>query len=85
MICPSVTTVDLPHLQHNWFAPFTTVDLSSQKELDADTKAVQQIKFVGQLKILNADTNVEFVFVLTILEKIKVMRLKLSQGSVILL
>ena len=52
MICPSVTAVDLPHLQHNWFAPFTTVDLSSQKELDADTKAVQQIKFVGQLKYL---------------------------------
>ena len=26
------------------------VDLSRQKELDADPKAIQQIKFVGQLK-----------------------------------
>ena len=25
-------------------------DLSRQKELDADPKAIQQIKFVGQLK-----------------------------------
>ena len=26
------------------------VDLSRQKELDADPKAIQQIEFVGQLK-----------------------------------
>ena len=34
------------------------VDLSRQKELDADRKATQQIKFVGQLKTthgLNVD------------------------------
>ena len=31
------------------------VDLSRQKELDADPKGVQQIEFVGQLKKLDAD------------------------------
>ena len=28
------------------------IDLSRQKELDVDLKAIQQIEFVGQLKIL---------------------------------
>ena len=48
------------------------VDLSRQKELDADPKAIQQIEFVGQLKKLNDDNNnVESMFILTILEKIE--------------
>ena len=62
------------------------VDLSRQKELDADPKAIQQIEFVGQLK--NPDDAVvanESMFVLTILEKIKETRLKFSQGSVTVL
>ena len=59
------------------------VDLSRQKELDADSKAIQQIEFVGQLKKLNADNNNdESMSVLTILEKIKETRSKLSEGSV---
>ena len=33
------------------------VDLSRQKELDADFKAIQQIWLVGQLKKLDADDN----------------------------
>ena len=59
------------------------IDLSRKKELDADPKAIQQIKFVGQLK--NPDNAVaanESIFVLTVLEKIKAMILKFSQGSV---
>ena len=45
------------------------VDLSRQKELDADPKAIQQIELVRQL-----DDNSQFIaneprFVLTILEK----------------
>ena len=48
------------------------VDLSRQKQLDADPKAIQQLEFVGQLK--NADgTNADetqSMFVLAILEKI---------------
>ena len=45
------------------------VDLSRQKRLDADPKAIQQIEFVGQLTKLDDNNNVESVFVLTILEK----------------
>ena len=59
------------------------VDLSRQKELDSDPKAIQQIEFVGQLK--NSDDQIvanESMLVLTILEKIKERRLKLSQASV---
>ena len=59
------------------------VDLSRQKELDSDPKAIQQIEFVGQLK--NSDDQIvanESMLVLTILEKIKETRLKLSQASV---
>ena len=58
------------------------IDLSKQKELDADPKAMQQIEFVGNLKNLdgiNAD-GAESMFILTILEKKK--KLKFSQGSV---
>ena len=46
------------------------IDLSRQKELDADPKAIQQIEFVGQLKnidITNAD-GTQAMFILTILE-----------------
>ena len=53
------------------------VDLSTQKELDADPKAIQQIEFLGQLKKLNNhnnndnnnnnNNNVESMLVLTIL------------------
>ena len=57
--------------------------MSWQKELDADPKAIQQIEFVGQLK--NSDDQIvanESMLVLTILEKIKERRLKLSQARV---
>ena len=50
------------------------VDLSSQKELDTDSKSIEQIEFVGQLKNVdgtNAD-GAESMFILTILEKIQV-------------
>ena len=38
------------------------VDLSRERELDANPKAIQQIEFVGQLKILDAKNNDESVF-----------------------
>ena len=63
------------------------VDLSRQKELDADPKAIQQIEFVGKLKKLDAYGNAtdagndQSMFVLTILEKIKETRLKFSHKS----
>ena len=56
------------------------VDLSRQKELDPDPEAIQQIKFVGQLK--NSDNEIvanESIFVLKILEQIKETRLKFLQ------
>ena len=49
------------------------VDLSTQKELDAEPKAIQQIEFVGKLIKLDADDNAtdagdndQSMFVLTI-------------------
>ena len=53
--------------------------MSRHKELDADPKAIKQIEFAGQLKndnnqIIANETN----FILTILEKIKEIRLKFS-------
>ena len=57
-------------------------DLNRQKELDIEPEAVQQIKFVGQLKNLdddgnatNAGDNDQSMIVLIILEKIKETRL----------
>ena len=48
------------------------VNLSRQKELDADPKAIQEIKFVGQLKsAYYAIVDGEPMFVSTILEKNK--------------
>ena len=60
------------------------VDLSRQKELNTDPKAIQQIELVGQLKKLD-DDGAESMFFLTILEKIKETILKFSQGSVMVL
>ena len=51
----------------------TAVDLSRQKELDADPEGIQRIEFVGQLKnvyVINADRS-ESMFVLTISKTVK--------------
>ena len=51
----------------------TEVDLSRQKELDVDPKAIQQIEFVEQLKNaddVNAD-GAQSIFISMILENIK--------------
>ena len=59
------------------------IELSKQKELDDDLKAIQQIEFIRQLK--NSEDEVfanESIFVINILEKTKEKRLKLSQRSV---
>ena len=63
------------------------VDLSSEKELDADPRASQQIELIAQLKNIdgiNADA-AESMFILTIWEKIKETRLKFSQWSLTVL
>ena len=67
------------------------VDLSRQKELDADSLAIQPIEFAGQLKKLDDNgnaTDVDYdqsMFVLMILEKIKEIRLKFYQGRLMAL
>ena len=56
---------------------------AKKKELDATPKTIQQIEFVGQLKNPgNAIAANEFIFFLTISDKIKETRLKFSQGIV---
>ena len=53
------------------------IDLRRQKELDVDPKVIQQIKFLGKLKKLDANCNAtgasndQNMFVLTILEEPK--------------
>ena len=65
--------------------------MSRQKGLDANPKAIQQIKLVGQLKRTDSNGNATDVrndqstFILTILVKIKKMRLKFSERSVTVL
>ena len=49
------------------------IDLSKQKELDADSRAIQQIRFYGMLK-----TN---SLVYTVLEKSKAATLQFSKGT----
>ena len=58
------------------------VDLSRQKELDTDTKAIQQIEFVRKLKNIHGVNANGATFALVILGKIKETRLNISQGSV---
>ena len=62
------------------------IDLTRQKELDADPKAIQQIEFVGLLK--NPDNEIvanESMSAFKILEKIKETRLNFFRGSVTVL
>ena len=59
------------------------IDVKRQKELDSDVKAIQEIELVRQFNnndVLSNDET-QFKFALTILEKIKEMRLKFSQGN----
>ena len=62
------------------------LDLNRQKELHADSKATQQIEFIGQLK--KPDDKIvanESMFALTTLERIKETRVTFSQRSVSLI
>ena len=61
------------------------VDLSRQKELDTDTKAIQQIEFVQKLKNIHGVNANGATFALVILGKIKETRLNILQGSVAVL
>ena len=64
------------------------MNLSKQNKLDGDPKAIKQMEFLGQLKNLDDNDNAvdvdgrQSMFVSTILEKIKKVRLIFSQGNV---
>ena len=68
------------------------VDLSSQKQLDAESKAIQQIHFLGRLikpdapyNAIDEARNDQSMFLLTISKSHKETRLKFSQGLVTVL
>ena len=63
------------------------VDLIRQKELDAGTRAIQQIELVRQLRNTDSENadGTKTIFLLKILEKIKETRLTFSEGSVAVL
>ena len=54
------------------------VDLSKQKALDADSRAIQQIVFTGKIKAEAANTRVIIYY---ILEKSKETKLKLAKRT----
>ena len=58
----------------------TAINLSRQRQLDPDPKVIQQMEFVEQLK-----KSRECIFLLTILEKIKKVRLKFSERIITVL
>ena len=56
--CEGYTTwclLDSDYIENHY--RLIAVDLSRRKQLDADPKAIQQIKFVGQFIKLNAEDN----------------------------
>ena len=55
-----------------------TADLSEQKALDADSRAIQQIIFTGEIKATVANTRVIIFYVL---EKSKETILEFSKGT----
>ena len=67
--------LDYDHIKNHYW--LIAVDLSRQKELDADSKPIQQIESVWQLKKLDDNDNATYdgndqsMFFLAILEKIK--------------
>ena len=80
--------LDYDHIKRNYW--LIEVDLCRRKELDADTKTIQEIELIGQLKNLDLDYNDtdaagndQFMFILTILEKIKIKLFSTKCNSVI--
>ena len=77
--------LDYDHIKRNY--RLIVADLSRQKELDPDSKAIQKIGFVVQLKKLNDndnatdDGNNQSMFFFKILEKIKETPLKFSKSE----
>ena len=68
--------LDFSYFEKNY--RLIAVDLSKQKALDADFRAIEQIIFTGEIKATVANTRVVIFYVL---EKLKETILELSKGT----
>ena len=68
--------LDFAYFEKNY--KLIAVDLSKQKPLDADSRAIQQIIFTGKIKASEANTRVIIYY---ILEKSKETILEFSEGT----
>ena len=68
--------LDFSYFEKNY--RLIAVDLSKQKALDADFRAIQQIIFTGEIEATVANTRVVIFYVL---EKLKETILELSKGT----
>ena len=68
--------LDFPYFEKNY--RIIAVDLSKQKALDADSRAIQQIIFTREIKATVANTRVAIFYVL---EKSKETILEFSKGA----
>ena len=68
--------MDLPYFEKNY--KLIAADLSKQKVLDADSRAIQQIIFTGKIKATEANTRVIIYY---ILEQSKETMLEFSKGT----
>ena len=68
--------LDFAYFEKNY--RLLVADLSKQKALDADSRAIQQITFTGKIKAKEANTRVIIYY---ILEKSKETILQLSKGT----
>ena len=68
--------LDFAYFEKNY--RLTATDLSKQKALDADLRAIQQIIFTGKIKATGANTRVIIYYVL---EKSKETILEFSKGT----
>ena len=68
--------LDFAYFENNY--RLMAADLSKQKALDADSRAIQQIIFIGKIKATGANTRVVFFF---ILEKSRETILEFSKGT----
>ena len=72
--------LDFTYFENNY--RLIAADLSKQKALDADSRAIQQITFTGKIKATAANTRVVIFY---ILEKFKETILEFSKGATIVL
>ena len=68
--------LDFTYFEKNY--KIIAVDLSKQKALDADSRAIQQIIFTGKIKATVSGTK---VIILYVLEKSKETILEFSKGT----